>query len=80
MSPSEFCYWLQGFFELGGSTVLSREQVEMIKAHLGYVFEHKAVSSNTPETTSSTTRTPVELGHMLSRMMAEHPEGIRRRC
>lgn len=44
MTPSEFCYWLQGQFELNeaGATpvkAFNEEQTRCIKDHLGYVFE-----------------------------------------
>ena len=38
MTPEQFCYWLQGFFELSGQTSLTDEQVEMVKKHLQTVF------------------------------------------
>lgn len=40
MTPEQFCYWLQGFMEVGlpqGQTI-SKEQAEAIKAHLATVF------------------------------------------
>lgn len=40
MKPEEFCYWLQGFFELSEATTLSGKQIEMIKNHLNLVFFH----------------------------------------
>ena len=41
MNEREFCYWLQGFFELGGQDVvdLSAEQVQIVKDHLALVFK-----------------------------------------
>lgn len=44
MKASEFCYWLQGWFELN-ETIDHRggaapETLEMIKRHLGMVFKH----------------------------------------
>jgi hypothetical protein len=41
MNEREFCYWLQGFFELNGEDLvdLSAEQVRMIKDHLNLVFK-----------------------------------------
>lgn len=38
MSPENFCYWLQGYFELSGEEDLSMEQVEVIRDHLKLVF------------------------------------------
>ncbi len=42
MTPKQFCYWLQGYFELGPEkTGLGREQVEIIKEHLAKVFNRE---------------------------------------
>jgi len=42
MKSVEFCYWLQGFFELTDETPqLSPKQVAAIKAHLNMVFIHE---------------------------------------
>ncbi len=45
MTPENFCYWLQGWFELNqtidhrdGAT---KETMEMISTHLALVFEKK---------------------------------------
>ena len=38
MKADNFCYWLQGYFELGATKELTTEQVEMIKRHLAMVF------------------------------------------
>jgi hypothetical protein len=38
MKADQFCYWLQGLFELSNSTTLDAKQVEMIKNHLKLVF------------------------------------------
>jgi hypothetical protein len=40
MKATEFCFWLQGFFELSESEQLTSRQVEMIKNHLKLVFYH----------------------------------------
>ena len=49
MKASEFCYWLQGYFEISESSFnnnkkndsrLGSDQVEMIKRHLAMVFVH----------------------------------------
>lgn len=41
MTSREFCYWLQGFFELTDAGPLSASQAEMIRAHLAMVFFHE---------------------------------------
>lgn len=40
MKPENFCYWLQGFFEVAQPTSLTEEQIKMIQNHLNLVFEH----------------------------------------
>lgn len=45
MKASEFCYWLQGYIEIGHEQThqqgISYEQVEIIKRHLMLVFKHE---------------------------------------
>lgn len=43
MQSRDFCYWLQGYFEIEGSdrTNLNANQVEAIKKHLSLVFVHE---------------------------------------
>jgi hypothetical protein len=38
MTPQEFCYWLQGYFEVSGNETLTPEQVKMVKEHLQLTF------------------------------------------
>jgi hypothetical protein len=40
MKAVEFCYWLQGLFEVGEPTSLSEKQTDLIKRHLNMVFVH----------------------------------------
>jgi hypothetical protein len=45
MTARDFCYWLQGFFELGGEGTqaglpLTARQADMIRRHLSMVFAH----------------------------------------
>lgn len=44
MDAQTFCYWLQGSFELSGTTEFNEEQTAMIKEHLQLVFDK--VTSN----------------------------------
>ena len=47
MTSRDFCFWLQGFFEIAdksdtaGAKDLSREQLKLIRDHLGLVFAHE---------------------------------------
>lgn len=49
MTSRDFCYWLQGFFELGAGAetvpaagpALTAQQAEMIRRHLALVFVHE---------------------------------------
>lgn len=42
MKATEFCYWLQGYFELTANTGqgMSEAQVKVIRQHLDMVFIH----------------------------------------
>lgn len=46
MKSRDFCYWLQGFFELcdqgkGLNAGMSASQVEIVRNHLNMVFIHE---------------------------------------
>ena len=43
MKARDFCYWLQGYFELSESEndILTISQVKMIQRHLNMVFKHE---------------------------------------
>lgn len=43
MTSREFCYWLQGFFEIEGNALhdLNPDQVQLVKKHLDMVFVHE---------------------------------------
>jgi hypothetical protein len=40
MKSVEFCYWLQGMFELSEPIFLDAHQTDLIKRHLNLVFKH----------------------------------------
>jgi hypothetical protein len=49
MKSSEFCYWLQGYFELSPEGQgLSPEQTDIVKRHLALVFAHEIDPSYGP--------------------------------
>lgn len=41
MTSRDFCFWLQGFFELSNEKYLSEAQTNTIKKHLAMVFIHE---------------------------------------
>lgn len=41
MQSRDFVFWLQGFFEISGWTMLDEKQVNTIRNHLNLVFEHE---------------------------------------
>lgn len=41
MKSRDFCYWLQGVFEVGNVTQLDEKQTQMVKNHLNLVFKHE---------------------------------------
>jgi hypothetical protein len=41
MTSRDFCYWLQGFFEIADAVTMDRMQVEMVRRHLNLVFKHE---------------------------------------
>lgn len=49
MTSREFCYWLQGMFELNSLAALDETRTRMIKNHLDLVFIHE-IDPSYPET------------------------------
>lgn len=41
MTSRDFCFWLQGYFEVSGNSALDREQADIVKRHLSLVFKHE---------------------------------------
>jgi len=41
MKSRDFCYWLQGYFEISDDDVISMYQLTQIKEHLTMVFKHE---------------------------------------
>ena len=42
MTSRDFCYWLQGFFELGNTAEgMNPTQISQIEKHLALVFKHE---------------------------------------
>ena len=41
MTSRDFCYWLQGYFEVSEPKQIGENETEMIKKHLNMVFKHE---------------------------------------
>jgi hypothetical protein len=41
MTSRDFCFWLQGFFEIQDPKSLDEKQLEAVKKHLSLVFIHE---------------------------------------
>ena len=46
MDSKDFTYWLQGFFEISDAKKLDEKQVQIIKDHLGLVFNKVTPNRN----------------------------------
>ena len=74
MTPENFTYWLQGFFELSETSKLSAKQVQVIKDHLALVMKKE-----TPSRTSTSNRilldydTPEEFRDRLKKSIENLP-------
>lgn len=50
MTSRDFCFWLQGLFELSETKALDEKQTALVRAHLAMVFKHEIdPSAGTPE-------------------------------
>lgn len=41
MTSRDFCYWLQGYFEIQSPKAIEEKELAMIKRHLNMVFAHE---------------------------------------
>lgn len=48
MIPQNFCYWLQGYFELTNSNNITKDQLKVIKEHLDLVLNNSITSTESP--------------------------------
>lgn len=66
MTPEQFVYWLQGYFELSGSNAaLNEVQTKIVQDHLKLVFK-KETLERTHSTTYSPPSAPVKLGDSIT--------------
>ena len=52
MNAIDFCFWLQGYFEIHGKADVTPEQAEIIKNHLNLVFKHEIDPLRDKQTTT----------------------------
>lgn len=86
MKSVEFCYWLQGLFELGNPTSLNAEQTDLVKRHLAMVFHHEIDPSYGKEATqaaltalhSKPSLPPLGSGQVS--IGGSYPDGVLYRC
>ena len=69
MNTVDFCYWLQGYFELSESNELTEKQVQMIKNHLDLVFLHEIDPAREKESNAS----KQELNEVHSQLLPNDP-------
>lgn len=41
MTSRDFCFWLQGFFEISNNNQITEQQTHVIREHLALVFKHE---------------------------------------
>lgn len=41
MTSRDFCYWLQGYFEVADPNEITVDKMNIIKKHLAMVFKHE---------------------------------------
>lgn len=41
MTSRDFCFWLQGYFELHGPKTLDEKETDLVRRHLALVFKHE---------------------------------------
>jgi len=79
MQTRDFCFWLQGFFEISdcgpkkADSALSHREVEMIRDHLKLVFKHDPTIAQPKQEISQTPTTGVQTG--LSQVMQQIQAG-----
>lgn len=52
MTSRDFCFWLQGHFEISGSQALGEKETATVKRHLAIVFKHE-IDPSMPDPTGS---------------------------
>lgn len=91
MTSRDFCYWLQGLFELGSPAVLDAKQTDLVRAHLAMVFIHEidpsagdvkqqAVLNDIHKQLDQTAKAQAQAGQQISTIGGIGPNGAIYRC
>jgi beta-xylosidase len=75
MTSQEFCFWLHGFFEIGGKSEITAEQAQIIKDHLELVF-----TKVTPERQSNAPHFPNQWQSLQSPSLQAIHDQVRVTC
>lgn len=83
MTSRDFCYWLQGVFEIGKVTTFDAEQTGLIRRHLALVFLHEIdPSAGPPEKQAQLdeAHTPKRPEPAWISQSTDLPPGVKARC
>lgn len=75
MTPEQFCYWLQGFFELSENNELTDKQIAIIQDHLGLVFE-KVTPDRTDCKEETDSKKRIEYANRLKKEIDKLPDRV----
>lgn len=53
MNAIDFCFWLQGYFEISGDEHIDQKKMKIIKDHLALAFVHEIDEKRELETSAS---------------------------
>ena len=81
MTSRDFCYWLQGAFEITGTQELNKEQIQVIKNHLNLVFYHEIDPSFGDDQDKQEEMNQIHQGTPLpSKLSGYNPNEVTLRC
>lgn len=84
MTSRDFCFWLQGFFELNpgtdGRLGLTPEQSSIVRRHLSLVFKHEIDPSMAEPADKTPHQQALDAAHATPPQPAWVPPGLTMRC
>lgn len=51
MTSRDFCFWLQGYFEISGASEMNVDEIREVRKHLAMVFKHEIDPSHGDQAT-----------------------------